>query len=380
MRKLKIVGINTLRGFLTPLLNFIIAIIGIKYFGKENWGEVIDILLWIYFFVIIANWGNKEYLVRKYSRFPSKINKTYFSSLFSRSPLLLLSIIFFMFFKTNSAILCVILSIIMYCYSSLDSLIIFHQKFGVQLISDVLSFSTILIILYLNPNYNLDIILLAYLTGALVKTSYLVYKLNLFKEKISYHFSITELKHYIPFFFVAFLSWIATKIDMYIVTINLNKTDISEYQIISNSFILINVGFAFIISPFSKHIYRLPMTSVNKIKSKLNIIALPYLLICSLAIWLIMEKLLLLNINTSYYYFSTLKALFPLFFMIDIMILNKYNFEKKVTYTILFGILINLLCMYLLIEKYRVIGVIISTCISKFFLLFSYKWHTKNIH
>lgn len=380
MRRLIIVGINTIKGFLTPLLNFFIAIIGIKFFGKENWGEVIDILLWIYFILIIANWGNREYLIRKYSRLPSKIYTIYFKSLFSRSPLLILSLLFFVFFKADTAVLCIILSILMYCYSSLNSIIIHHQKFSLQLISDVMSFSTTLLILYFNTHYNLNIILLAFIAGVFIKTSVLVYKLDLFKEKVSYHFSIVELKHYLPFFIIAFLGWLATKIDMYIVTINLNKIDVSEYQIISNSFILINAGFTFIISPFSKHIYRLPIATVNKIRTKLNIIALPYLLISSLIIWFIMEKLLHLDININYYYLSSIKALFPLFFIIDIMILNKFNFEKKVTYTIIFGILINLLCMYVLIEKYQIIGVIISTIISKFFLLIIYKWHTKNIH
>ncbi|EDP71040.1 hypothetical protein FBALC1_01112 [Flavobacteriales bacterium ALC-1] len=379
MRRLIIVGINTLRGFLTPLFNFFIAIIGIKFFGKENWGEVIDILLWVYFILIIANWGNREYLIRTYSRLPSKIYTLYFKSTLSRSPLLLLSLLFFVFFKVDTAILCIILSILMYCYSSLDSLIIYHQKFGLQLVSDIMSFSATLLIIYLNSHYNLNTILFAFITGTFIKTLVLFYKLNLFKEKVTYQFSITELKYYTPFFIVAFLGWLATKIDMYIVTMNLSKVDVSEYQIISNSFILINAGFAFMISPFSKHIYRLPMTSVNKIKTKLNFIALPYLLIGTLSIWFIMEKLLHLNININYYYLSGVKSLFPLFFIIDIMILNKFNFEKKVTYTIAVGIIINLICMYILIEKYQVIGIIISTAISKFFLLIMYKLQTKNL-
>jgi O-antigen/teichoic acid export membrane protein len=379
MRKLIIVGINTIRGFLTPLFNFCIAIIGIKLFGKENWGQVIDILLWVYFIVIVSSLGNKDYLIRQFSRNPSKINSHFFGSFFSRSPLLILSLLFFVFFQTNTALLCILLTVVMYCYSSLDSLIVYHQKFGLQLLSDLLSFIAVLSILFVLSDFSINTILLAFIAGAFIKTVLLVSKLNILKEKISFHFSILELKQYLPFFVITLLGWIATKIDLYIVTISLNKTDVSEYQIISNSFILINAGFAFIISPFSKHIYRLPLTKVNKIKTKLNIIALPYLLISSILIWLIMEKLLHLNIDINYYYLSSLKTLFPLFFIIDIMILNKYNFEKKVTYIIILGIIVNLLCIYFLIEQYQVIGVIISTCVSRFILLIAYKWQTKNI-
>jgi hypothetical protein len=72
------IGINTIRGFASPTFNFLIAILGIKYFGKDDWGILINILLWVYFVLIITGFGNKEFLIRKYSTEPSKVNYHYY--------------------------------------------------------------------------------------------------------------------------------------------------------------------------------------------------------------------------------------------------------------------------------------------------------------
>ena len=379
MSKTITITINTIRGFASPALNFLIAIVGLKHFGKEDWGILIDILLWVYFILIITNWGNKEFLIRKYSREPSKVNYLFYSSVISRSPLLILSSLFLLFFPFNTAIISIVFSISLYLYSSLDSIIIHRQKFGIQLITDVVGFLIIICVIALLNQFSLNTILLAFIFSTLIKTLILVINLELIKEKILFKFSIKEIQNYLPFFLIAFSGWLATKVDMYLVTLHLNKSDVTEYQLLNSSFLMINAGFAFIVTPFSKHIYRLSINNINKIKKKLNLLAIPYLLIATISIWFIMEKILQLDMNINYYYISAIKTLFPLFFIIDIMILNKKNQERKVTYIIIIGLIINLILILLLINDYKIIGVLISTCISRFILLLIYKWQTINL-
>ena len=379
MSKTITITINTIRGFASPALNFLIAIVGLKHFGKEDWGILIDILLWVYFILIITNWGNKEYLIRKYSREPSKVNYLFYSSVISRSPLLILSSLFLLFFPFNTAIISIVFSISLYLYSSLDSIIIHRQRFGIQLITDVVGFLIIICVIALLNQFSLNTILLTFIFSTLIKTLILVINLELIKEKILFKFSIKEIQNYLPFFLIAFSGWLATKVDMYLVTLHLNKSDVTEYQLLNSSFLMINAGFAFIVTPFSKHIYRLSINNINKIKKKLNLLAIPYLLIATISIWFIMEKILQLDMNINYYYISAIKTIFPLFFIIDIMILNKKNQEQKVTYIIIIGLIINLILILLLINDYKIIGVLISTCISRFILLLIYKWQTINL-
>lgn len=377
MRKLVTIGINTIRGFASPAFNFLIAVFGIKYFGKEDWGIVINILLWVYFILIVTSFGNKEFLIRKYSREPSKVNYHFFSSIISRSPLLLLNLFLFLFFSSHIAIICTILSILLYCYSSLDSLIIHHQKFGVQLISDIIGFLVILGVVFSLTEFNLTSIIYAYIVATFIKILILVIRLDIrTKPKIDFKFSFEDVLMYFPFFLITFSGWLANKIDIYLVTAYLEKPEVSEYQLLSSSFLMVNAGFAFFITPFSKHFYRLPFEKIKKIKTKIDLFIIPYLLITTVIIWFVMEKVMKLDISIDYYYLSAVKTLFPLLYFIDIMILNKENKEKKITILIIFGIIINLIFILLLINKFRLSGVLISTCISRFVLLIMYKLNT----
>ncbi|WP_053990974.1 lipopolysaccharide biosynthesis protein [Mangrovimonas sp. TPBH4] len=373
MRKLKTAGINTIRGFLSPALNFVIAVIGIKLFGKTDWGITIDILLWIYLVLIIASWGNKEWLLRSYSRAPSKVQELFANNLISRSPLLLLSLVFPFIFDFYTGLLCILLSIILFLTASFESLIIHYQKFSLQLVTDLVAFVITAGILFLLPQFNILHVLILYTIVNLIKLLILAKALDIFHFKTEFSWSFEPLKYSFPFFLMAFAGWLGSKIDMYLVTLYLPKSDVSEYQLLSNSFLMLVAGYAFIITPFTKHIYRISLDSLNRIKQKLSFMTLPYLLLGSLCIWLVMELILKLNLDINYYYLSAIKTLFPLLFYMDIMMLNKQNQEKKVTLIIFIGLFINSLLILLWIKGYGITGVLAGGCISGIISLLIYK-------
>ena len=136
MRKyLKIVS-NIFRSFSLPIFSFTLSILGIRFFGKQNWGEFIFVLTIINFFAFLGNYGNKDFLLRKYSTNPSNII-TYFSTSFStRIVLLLVSLSLFFLVPNTIALLSILLIFLIYTYQSFDSLIIYHQRFLYQLIAE----------------------------------------------------------------------------------------------------------------------------------------------------------------------------------------------------------------------------------------------------
>ncbi|WP_034061048.1 hypothetical protein [Lacinutrix jangbogonensis] len=98
MNRLIIIVKNTLRGFAGPAFNFLIVVFGVKTFGKTEWANLIDIMLWVFFVTFIFSVGNYDYLLRKYSEKPADIYHSFFSNFFSRSLLLPLSLVLFSFF------------------------------------------------------------------------------------------------------------------------------------------------------------------------------------------------------------------------------------------------------------------------------------------
>ena len=77
MNKLYKIIFNIARTFAVPGFNFLTAIVGVKFLGESNWGDFVQLLLWVYLVVFIANFGNKDFLLRAYSKMPSNINKIF---------------------------------------------------------------------------------------------------------------------------------------------------------------------------------------------------------------------------------------------------------------------------------------------------------------
>jgi hypothetical protein len=95
-----------------PLLNFLTLFLGIKFYGKENWGEFISISIWIFFIAFVAKWSGQNYLLKEFSKNTSNYLNIFYSNIIERSVLLLLSMVLFFIFPFQEALSAVILLIL----------------------------------------------------------------------------------------------------------------------------------------------------------------------------------------------------------------------------------------------------------------------------
>ncbi|WP_299438768.1 hypothetical protein [uncultured Aquimarina sp.] len=379
MHKLLTIGINTLKGFSSPIFNFLIAVIGVKYYGKSDWGILINCMIWVFFIAFIVNWGNRDYLIRKYSKTPSKIYAIFYSNLLSRSILLTASLLLFIFFPPNTALYTIVLVVLIYGYTSLDSLVIYRQKFGAQLLSEILGFLTIIGGVLYYDSFNLVSFLQLYCLAFFFKTTYLVFALELFKQKFNLQISFDEIRDGFPFFLIGFSGWLQSKIDIYIVSFYLPKEQLSEYQLLITAFLMLQAISAFLITPFTKHIFRVSNKVLLKIKKKISLIATPIVLVGTFCIWIVLEKIVNLNISYNIYLLGGLSALPAYFYTINIMQLYKQHKEKKVILMGFIGAIINFTTIILFIRKYEIQGVFIGICCTQLIILVLYKLIAKKI-
>lgn len=377
MRKLTTIGVNTIRGFAVPAFNFLIIIFGISNFGKENWGTLINIQLWVFLIVFILSWGHKEYLLRKYSEMPSKIYYSFFSNFLSRSILLPLSFILFFFFPYTIAQYCILLTLLMYCYDATYTLLIYHQKFISFLIAETISSLIIISSIFYFQSFNLTTFIQFYCIAVACKLITVTIDLKLWKEKILFKITKSEFIYAFPFFLNGFSGWLTSKIDLYIVDSYLTKSQLSEYQLLISAFLMLQALSAFITIPFTKHIYRASNTIILKIQKKLSIMAIPLVSIGTLSIWFIMEKLIVLNMDNLYYIIGAFIALPSFYYTLDIINLMKKHQERTIITINIIGFLINLIVILSLITTYKILGVLISVCITQWVFLLIYKLHSR---
>ncbi len=379
MNKIFKVILNILRSFSIPVFSFIISLLGISYFGKTDWGEFIYYLTWILFLAFICGFGNKEYLLRSYSDFPSQISKYFTKNIISRSVLLLLSLVLFLVFPFNIAMASFSLLLLLFIYQSFDSLIIYNQKFLLQLITEVIGFLLIIAILIYISEYNLETLIYAFCISYLFKICILAYFIKDHFSLNHINFSIKELKDSLSFFLILFSGWMASKIDLYIVNLTVTKDHISEYQIGTTAFLLLQSISYLIISPYSKHIYRVNKKVIKKIKKILSITSLPLVVFGTSATYLILEVIMHLKLPLIFYIYGGLSALPTYFFIVDIMMYYRYKKEVMLMKINFFGALLNLISTFIFIRYLGISGALLSVFITQCVMLIIYKSRHENM-
>ena len=373
MSKLLKIALNTSRSMAIPIFNFLIAMIGVSYLGKAFWGEMVQLLLWIYFIAFLTNFGNKDYLLRSYSENPSKINTLFGTVLFTRSVFLIFSLLFFFFFPVEIALWSLLLTIFIFLYQSLESLVIYKQTFLVQLIAEIIGFTIITITLIYTENLQIETLLKIYSLSFFIKLIIVLSSLKIDYSQVKFQFSKDSLLKLTPFFLIGFSGWLVSKIDLYLVTIFLPKEQLASYQLLITAFLMIQAFAGFIMYPFSKHIYRLNNKSIKKIKQILQLASIPIIGVSTFIIWYVFEQKIQLNLQTELYYLGAILSVPVYFYIVDVFQLfknGKENTIMKINFTIA---LLNLILIVFLVQLFKLKGVLISMIISQFTLLILYK-------
>lgn len=360
---------NFLRGFSPTLFNFILALLGFKYCGADNWGEIAGLILVFFLFNFVANWGNKDYLIRAYSIRPQAISSLFFESITSRGVFLLLALSLFIYYPASVAGLGVLIIFCRYIYSSYESLIIYHQKFKTQFFAEFLGFIIVLGAILLNDQFSIHYFLLAYLVASFVKTLYIIIA---FKSMLTWQrtpITLNLIAATIPFFLISLSGWLHSRIDLYLVEFNLSPAHLSKYQILVGAFLMFDAASAFAVQPFSKHIYRLNPQTLDKMRRLLRLIGIPAVLVGSFSIYLFLTFMAKIEFDRSIYLIMTLGSIPPFFYMVDILILYREKREKEIMSLGFIGAGVNLVLCLVLIPTFGILGAVIGVCCAKWVMI-----------
>ncbi|SHI48153.1 lipopolysaccharide biosynthesis protein [Flavobacterium terrae] len=361
-----------------PLFNFLLLFSGVKFYGKENWGTFISISIWIYFLAFIAKWSGQNYLIKELSKNTSNYLSIFYSNLIERSTLLLPSLTFFAFFSKAISLYSIILLILIFIYNSFEILVVYKQKLELQFTSEIIGITIILSGFYLIPNFELPSILLLFCFSFLIKNLILFFCIKPNLKNVSLNFSIKNLIKTFPFFLIGFSGWLASKCDIYLVNYFFTKKELSEYQILMNCFIILQSIPAYLVLPINKHLFRLPENSISKIKSKILLFTIPITSIATIIIWIFLKKSLQIEFSKLIYLFAALSTIPTFLYTIDILQFYRKEKEKFVMLYSFISIILNFAIALILIPYLRILGIVISVCISQWLYLFLILRENKN--
>src|SRR4030095_6854800 len=332
-RRASLIFKGSLSSFAPPLVSILFSLIVIKLSGKALWGSFVYYFLSASLASIVMNWGNREYLLREFSRNPPEIPSLWLQSFTTRALLIIpLFAVFCAFFIVRDAVNISAWTFLLFICQSFDSLVSYHRKFILSFIAEISS-GLLLFLLVISFRNKVDFPLLItfYLASLILKA---VFYLAIFRNDVFEGTSLKPdfaiLKNSFPFLLLGLTGMLGSRIDQYVVSYYLSKETLGEYQVLKSFMIYTHAGIGFALVPFLKNIYRLSDDKIDKLAGKLFILGLILFIPYMVFLYLIIKYLYGFNLNIKVYFYSALFVLPAYYYAVMIYKMFKNNKQSAV--------------------------------------------------
>jgi hypothetical protein len=337
----------------------IISLLIIKKHSTALWGEYVTLLLWVNFIVIFSYFGNKSYLLKRFSEQPGKIYTTWLSNFSTRFLVFLLIAIFVFFIPLFESHRIPILVWIFFLFynQSFEVLILYQKDFKFNFITEFIRNALVVgILLFFSGTLELEPFLYIIIGGLALKAIFytVFYRKTLQSTEVSLDTQSLTLS--IPFLIPMVLGTLRTKIDSYYGTIYFTKENLSQYQIFISLIALLQMGAAYMINPFIKVFYRISKSTRTAIEKQFLFLGIGVGAIAIGAIYIIITYVYEFTFSGTSY---LLGYLFIVTLFVHLLLINEfYKNNKQTLVAIIIGVtaLIQIILGYFTIETYQSIG------------------------
>lgn len=373
--RIKLVLINIVKQVMGQVLNLILSVFIFKCYTKELWGEFSSYFLYIGIFTMVISWGNKEFLIRKFSTIPSQITKNFFLVFNARLPLLILAIVAALFVFPNNSPYVALWILGAYISQSLEVFWIYKRDYAKSIFIELLSFLGLFLLLFYT-RITSDKLIEYYSYYQLARA--ILYTIIYFRELKKMHFGWDKkyLVTAVSFFLLGMVGFLQSRIDFVIITFFESDKNIAIYQIITTFLILIHALGTFLIFPYMKNIYRLQKNSVATFQRFIAFISPLAVGFCLAILFLIMHYIYNIPLDYQYYLLGFLITFPPYLYTVKILILYKENKQDFVLRTGIIAIVINsMISILLLYLGYGLKGALLGSAVAHLFTAYQYLTH-----
>ena len=370
---------NGVRTFILPVTLFVVSYFVVNYYHHQLWGAFVVELLLVNIIVHVLQWGNKEHLVRLFSKEPAQIHHHFYTSLLTRSLLLIpvVGVLFFLGGDTIKTTWIVLWIIGLFIYHSCESLIVYTKKFKLQVVTELMALGGIVVYLIMQKNLEVLDLIHVFVLATWFKTLVLV--VQLFPKPIVLRINFKEFLISLPFFVFGFSGLLQSRIDQYIIALFCDQEVIGTYQIFLSAFILLQALSAIIITPFNKIIYRISLPVFNKIHRKITLLSILLVLLFGTVISAGLFYFYQLNVAYGYYLAGILFAFPPFVYVPIIYLFYRAGKEKEIMVVNYFGAAFNLGLTLFFVFYGHPFNAIIASAMAQWLMLIWYLYRKKTI-
>jgi len=376
LKRLWLIVISSANTLVAPVLNIAVSLLVVRLSSVEVWGSFVAVLIIVNLINHLLYWGNREFLLREYSKAPGSIAQVWQQNVSSRSVFLLPAfiIVWFLPLSLTGILGATGWIIAAFLLQSFEALVIYSRRFTTSLFIELSGLALLLFSIFiLQTDLSSELLtpLFAAATSLRAFLMMLVFRHDIFSD-FKWTFTQNHIVAAVPFLILGLTGMLQSRTDLYLVTALMGGSDTGFYQIFINMLIYLQTIAAFILQPFLKNIFRLPQKALYKLTLRLTTAGT---LIVALAV-----PFIALLINRLYRFDVTGEhIILGMFFVLPIyiylpLIYKHYKEERttRVVYINLLGIFANAIGTYFLIPIYGISGALAGSAISQWLMAAAY--------
>lgn len=361
---------NSLSLVLPSVVNLVLSLLVIRLYNAEWWGKIVELQIIYYLATNFSAWGNKEYLLREFSKNPASIKSIWSGSFNTRFLIILFPICvgLYIYDHSISGIYLLVWIALRHVQQSFEVIATYEKKFNPIILSELFSLSFIVATFFVFKELNFENILLYITFSYLIRT---VIVIIIFRNyfSISTEIKFATLAASFTFMLLAFSNIVQTKSDLMVMNLLMDKNDLAQYGVITSFIFLSKSATTFIIYPFAKNIFRLNKESIKL----LSVEFLKYgfvITISGLLFQYIMLKYFYHFQFSMATYLLSFICILPAFWISPIVFfLFKKSKQLNVVFINIVGIIVNVFACFIFIRPYGITGGLISMAIAQLFML-----------
>ena len=342
-----IVAANSANSLLLPLLSPLFSFLVIRLASVSLWGDFVKVLVVAQLAAHVVGWGNKDYLLREFSRGPAQVAGAWQSSLFTRLAVFVLAAAAlggFGYSPVRWALL-VALTLCLVLDQSYDVLVLYRRDFvfafGVEVVGIALLAAPVAV---WRASLTVDGLIALFAVSNLLKP--LLYGLRYRGQTLTGLVGRCDprvLGLSLSFFLLGLAGLLQSRADLYMVSAFLPAREVGQYQVYSNLVLYVQSTAGLVITPFVKGLYRLSYGVILRLSARLFALGLLAVTVGLPLVGLVLSRLYHLEFAPVFLLAGALLAL-PVYFYIPVVYaLFKANRQRVVVGVTVLGLAVSVL-------------------------------------
>jgi O-antigen/teichoic acid export membrane protein len=369
---------HSLPGLLLPLFSALVALLVIRLTSADVWGAFVYVLVIVQLGSHVVYWGNKDYLLRGFSRRPGELAGLWQTSLFTRSLLFLGFVLVMAAWVRPLSLLLLICAwgAGLVVAQSFEVLVLYRREFRFRLAVELGGVVLVVAgVLALGGRITVGGLLALFTLSQVGKAAAYVLR---FRGQVLHRLAgRVDPGHLVlasPFFLLGFTGLLQSRMDLYSVAYFLEPAEVGRYQVLTGFLLYIQALANFILLPFAKALYRLDTTVVSRVARGLLGVGVLLVPPAILALGWLLRHVYQLHVSSWLLAVGGVHALSAFAALPFIYSLYRADRQRRVFHVNVAGSVVNLGLNVLWVPRWGLMGALLATTLTGWLMASCY-WY-----